>query len=214
MAVPSQMLPRRQRRCGSCGRFLRSQGQPCAACGAQPQPAGHARVLLRLLVPPEPPAAVGAGPTAPRAQRSGPTSGGRARCLACGRYVASTMSYCARCHPLPQILPSHEAIVPIPAPSAESGPVALPAPRMVIEPTAPPVPPAHVPPPPSIFERTRSEFVVPRPSELHAGDTNGGAGGAGTAGPRPGSGGRLSRPAATIRRLLTKALSAQRRSDR
>jgi hypothetical protein len=143
--VPTSPPTRRPRkRCQRCSRFVARDALLCKRCAAIALDAEPIAI--------EPPPA--AAPPAPRPPRSMAAPmltvvrGQRTRCAICGRFVASTQTHCDRCRP-----PLPVAVGPVAA--ASTPPVA----RLTPLPSATPRS--------WIFERTRSEFVVPRPSEVH-----------------------------------------------
>jgi len=73
----------------------------------------------------------------------------RQRCQHCGRFVQADRTLCQRC----------ETDKPGDEPAAARSP----APILLPDPIAPPIAMRHS----GVFDRARSDFVVPRPSELH-----------------------------------------------
>ena len=169
MAMPNQFATRPRRRCRRCGRFVARDATLCSRCEALALDE-DARPHLGLVALPDD------GDLEPtRARTAGPASGslaviraGRSRCATCGRFVASTQTYCDRCRPTAIVAAAPLTAAVTPAADA----IATPA-----------------PPPPArawMFEQTRSDFIVPRPNQLHPEHSQGQMGARGQLLPRIG----------------------------
>lgn len=158
MAVPSQAAPSSRPRCRNCGRFVARGAELCSSCST-PVAIDAARAHLGLLEPqvratPEPVPSESTATPGPRvALAIAPplrvVRAGRTRCATCGRFIAGGRTHCDRCEQaIATQLPLQETIAP---------------PKPVVSAVLRTAPPPET----WFYQRTRSDFVVPRPSELH-----------------------------------------------
>jgi hypothetical protein len=133
-----------------CGRFVARDATLCSRCEAL-APHEDGRLHLGLVALPD------HGELEPTPERrTGSAIGtmaviraGRPRCAECGRFVASTETYCDRHRPkaIAAADPLRAAVIP--------------ATDAIATPELPPSARARM------YEQTRSDFIVPRPNQLH-----------------------------------------------